>query len=363
LSEIQKWCIDNNLLHVSSWGAMPSLDRGNNLYLGSIGVYGSRYANRVLQNSDAILILGSRLDNRQRTGNPNAFAPFARKIVIDIDNEELKKFEKDPTYSGFCIDLSLAEDILPKIMNQHQHNVWVSEVLGERALVNEGFDWACKPENLNPYYSIREIQEKFEANSIAVSDCGANLCWVYQSYLPSKTFLFTAGGNSPMGYSLPAAIGAAIANPSKTIYAFIGDGGLQMNIQELQTVVSLQLNIKVIIQNNFGYGIIKQFQDAYFNSRYFATGEGYSQPNFESISKAYGMKHTILSSVYDIRNFKFIYGPEVLELIHDANTLITPKVEMDRFLHDQFPYINDEKISDMHFQYPKAPSHLTKSKS
>ena len=147
------------------------------------------------------------------------------------------------------------------------------------------------PGELNPYLAFQKIQDKFQPNSIVVSDCGANLCWVYQPYQPDSSFLFTAGGNSPMGYSLPAAIGAQICNPQKTVYCFIGDGGLQMNIQELQTVMNYQLPIKIVIQNNFGYGIIKQFQDAYFNGRYYATGEGYSQPDFKKIATAYGIPY------------------------------------------------------------------------
>ena len=150
--------------------------------------------------------------------------------------------------------------------------------------MDEGVLLATKANELNPYYAFRAIQKKFTPGSIVVSDCGANLCWVYQSYEPDANFLFTAGGNSPMGYSLPAAIGAQLLNTEKNVYCFIGDGGLQMNIQELQTIVHYKLPIKIVIQNNFGYGIIKQFQDAYFEGRHFATGDGYSIPDFSKIA-------------------------------------------------------------------------------
>lgn len=206
---------------------------------------------------------------------------------------------------------------------------------------------------------MQKLQSKFKQNSIVVSDCGANLCWVYQSYLPDDSFLFTAGGNSPMGYSLPAAIGAAISNPDKQVYCFIGDGGLQMNIQELQTILHHNLRVKIIIQNNYGYGIIKQFQDSYFDSRYFATGTGYSVPDFEKIAKAYGFDiYTNIKTQHELENFYFSEGPEVINLELNENSLITPKTEMDRFIHDQFPYIEDGLKSRLSYKYPDRPSQL-----
>jgi acetolactate synthase-1/2/3 large subunit len=214
------------------------------------------------------------------------------------------------------------------------------------------------PGELNPYFSFQKIQDKFQSHSIVVSDCGANLCWVYQPYQPDSSFLFTAGGNSPMGYSLPAAIGAQICNPQKSVYCFIGDGGLQMNIQELQTVKNYQLPIKIVIQNNFGYGIIKQFQDAYFNGRYYATGEGYSQPDFKKIAAAYGIPYQIITKEAELNNFKFSGGVEIIDLQLPPNSLITPKTEMDRFIHDQFPYPSDNSISSLPYDYPKNPSNL-----
>jgi acetolactate synthase-1/2/3 large subunit len=225
--------------------------------------------------------------------------------------------------------------------------------------MKEGFDHATKGNELNPYTAVRVVQTKFEEDSIVVSDCGANLCWVYQSYLADSTFLFTAGGNSPMGYSLPAAIGAQLLNPTKKVYCFIGDGGLQMNIQELQTIVAYNLPITIFIQNNFGYGIIKQFQDAYFESRHYATGQGYTLPDFKRVSEAYKIPYTSIDSEESLKSLRISQGYSIVDIQLPANSLITPKTEMDRFIHDQFPYIEDGSIDELMFSYPKHPSELS----
>lgn len=355
---VQEWCEDNSIPFVSSWGSMPYLNRSSSLYQGSIGVYGSRHANYCVQSADAILVLGSRLDNRQRTGNPYGFAPFAKLLVLDVDIEELKKFKEQSNYETHLFNLEDIDQILNKTAATDRLT-WIDLINSNKNKTKSGFEEATETKYLNPYLAIQKLQSKFDQSSIVVSDCGANLCWVYQSYLPDDSFLFTAGGNSPMGYSLPAAIGAALSNPGKTVYCFIGDGGLQMNIQELQTIIYRKLPIKIIIQNNYGYGIIKQFQDSYFGSRYFATGDGYSVPAFEGIVKAYGFeRYTNIKSLQELDNFTFIEGTEVVNLELNENSLITPKTEMDRFIHDQFPYIEDGLISRLPYNYPKQPSQL-----
>jgi acetolactate synthase-1/2/3 large subunit len=161
-----------------------------------------------------------------------------------------------------------------------------------------------------------------------------------------------------MGYSLPAAIGAAIANPERDVICLIGDGGLQMNIQELQTIINYDLRIKIVVLNNFGYGIIKQFQDAYFNSRYEATGEGYSLPDFGKIAFAYGIRYEKIERLDQLPQALGESSSVIIDIVLPENALITPKVEMDRFLHDQFPYGSlHERPMPLH-AYPDRPSEL-----
>jgi acetolactate synthase-1/2/3 large subunit len=354
--EIQLWCEQNKIPYVSSWGAMTYLDRSAEGYFDSLGVYGSRRANWIIQAADRLLVLGSRLDNRQRTGNPFGFAPFAKVTVLDIDLEELKKYKNHENYETINFDL---KEIARHLKTTKGHANWLEQAKVSTSIMAEGFENAVSEGEFNPYAAVRTSQSKFKEGSIVVSDCGANLCWVYQSYLPDSTFLFTAGGNSPMGYSLPAAIGAQLVNPDKKVYCFIGDGGLQMNIQELQTIVAYNLPITIFIQNNFGYGIIKQFQDAYFSGRHFATGEGYTVPDFGKIASAFGINYTAIDDMEKLRNLEISEGYSIIDLQLPENSLITPKTEMNRFIHDQFPYIRDESISKLPFAYPARPSELS----
>lgn len=355
---IQHWCESLKIPYLSSWGSLAYLDRSMPGYQGSIGVYGSRHANSVIQSADKLVVFGSRLDNRQRTGNPFGFAPFAGIMVFDIDDEELRKYQVHHNYVSHKVDLGgVGRFLSQKISLSHQG--WYEKCAESMKETQSGFAQSVKAGELNPYFTVQKLQSKFSDESIVVSDVGANLCWVYQSFLPGSQFLFTAGGNSPMGYSLPAAIGAQLSNPNKDVYCFIGDGGLQMNIQELQTIVHYALPIKIIIQNNFGYGIIKQFQDAYFESRYFATGEGYSIPSFAKIADSYGIPYLQIKEWADIDSFDFKKGPIIIDLHHPSNSLITPKTEMNRFIHDQFPYIEDSLIENLPYKYPLHPSELS----
>ena len=356
-SIIQKWCETNHVPFVTTWSAFTFVDRSSEFYLGSLGVYGGRHANWVVQAADKIVVFGSRLDNRQRTSNPDGFAPFSNILVFDIDQEELKKFDRHKNFQKVLFDLSNIQYLLDFTF-EYQDLVWLNNIKEISTKISEGFEESVGRNELNPYLVVRNIQNRFTNNSIVVSDCGANLCWVFQSYLADSNYIFSAFGNSPMGYSLPAAIGAQIANPEKEVYCFIGDGGLQMNIQELQTIDKYNLPIKIILLNNFGYGIIKQFQDSYFQSRYHATGDGYSAPNFEKIAQAYNFNYDAIKSMEDLNRIAFLKEKVIIDVQLPPGALITPKTEMNRFIHDQFPYESNTVIEELPFKYPKNPSDI-----
>jgi len=356
----QKWCEDNGFPYVATWSSLPHLDRSTSLYCGSQGVYGSRLANWAVQSADRILVLGSRLDNRQRTGNPAAYAPYAKLLVLDVDPEELAKYRSNENYEVQSVDLSSwAIQISPSTHLPKSRSAWTDTLASRRLDLDSGTSASVKEGELNPYQAVAAFQRNFPNNCIVVADTGANLCWVYQVYGPDDSFLFTAAGNSSMGYSLPAAIGAKLVRPGSPVWCFIGDGGLQMNVQELQTIVHYGLDIVIVILNNRGYGIIKQFQDAYFEGRHEATGHGYSAPDFGAIASAYGISYRQVTSLEEIESLELPVGPVMIDVILPEGALITPKIEMDRFLHDQFPYTT--KISDLGlpFAYPTRPSELS----
>jgi acetolactate synthase I/II/III large subunit len=320
-----------------SWGAFDICGTDHPLRIGSPGVYGDRVANYAIQNADLIISIGSRLDSRQIGGSGPMFSVHSKKIMVDVDIHEINKMpEKDVP-----IDLGIVSDA---------KNFFDSVIIG--VPLGDGSGWSenrCKKYEiwLEKIYEWKRkySQEKSrEGDSVVydyldgffndlpddciiIPDQGGNLVWTMQSAkLKDGQKLFTNFGNSSMGFALPCAIGAAIGS-GKKVYCIDGDGGFQMNIQELLTVKKYDLPIEIIILNNSGYGIIKQFQDSYFNSKYIATSKSDvfgDEVDFVKIAEAYGVK-----------TLQDIPIPETQK--------IYPKLEFGNSLENMTPYIDFEK--------------------
>ena len=341
-SGVESWLNSKGLPFVASWNALTYFNHEAKGYLGNIGVYGNRGANFALQSADRILVLGSRLDNRQRSGDTDAFGLNAKFLVVDVDDQELAKYPKGK-YSTISMDLRHISKILDGVAVPRGTDAWAAFVHEMKGKYFGKYPSTTAEEHgtLSPYWAVQSINRAVAQDAIVIADDGANLCWVFQTFHRTKQTLYTAGGNSPMGYSFPAAIGAAIQNPGRQVVAFTGDGSMQMNIQELQTLKYNDLNVKVVILNNFGYGIIKQFQDLYFQGRYHGSDKGYSQPDFGKVVSAYGIPYLRVEKTSDL-DLAFLSkkGPGVIDVYLHPNTLIEPKLEMGRPIHDQFPYLN-----------------------
>ena len=320
-----------------SWGAFDICGTDHPLRIGSPGVYGDRVANYAIQNADLIISIGSRLDSRQIGGSGPMFSVHSKKIMVDVDIHEINKMpEKDVP-----IDLGIVSDA---------KNFFDSVIVG--VPLGDGSGWSenrCKKYEIwlekiyewKRKYSQEKSREGDSAvydyldgffndlpdDCIIIPDQGGNLVWTMQSAkLKDGQKLFTNFGNSSMGFALPCAIGAAIGS-GKKVYCIDGDGGFQMNIQELLTVKKYDLPIEIIILNNSGYGIIKQFQDSYFNSKYIATSKSDvfgDEVDFVKIAEAYGVK-----------TLQDIPIPETQK--------IYPKLEFGNSLENMTPYIDFEK--------------------
>jgi acetolactate synthase-1/2/3 large subunit len=264
---------DNSLPFVTSWNGSGFINHDEKNYYGSIGVYGNRGANFLLQSSDKILVVGSRLDNRQR-GNVKKFASSANLLVLDIDQGELDKHKNQSNFKCKRFDFRNSKDLFVdlklELSETSEWNKYCKDIK-EKYFGYWPSSSSIKYDSLSPYDVVKDINSKIHDDAIVTVDDGANLCWVYQAFHRKNHTIYTAGGNSPMGYSFPAAIGAAIHQKERQVICFTGDGSIQMNIQDLQTMSHLNLPIKLFILNNFGYGIIKQFQDTWFEGRYEAT--------------------------------------------------------------------------------------------
>lgn len=355
--QVSAWLDDTGLPFVSSWNGMTYFNHSAPGYCGGIGVYGNRGANFILQNSDALLVLGSRLDNRQRSGNPGNFAVGAKVHVIDIDDEELKKYGADG-YSTTNLDLAHLPAVLNDVAAPVQSDAWRKYVADMRSqyLGKASSSFAQRMNTLSPYDVILAMNDMIDTDAVIANDTGAAVCWFFQTFMRTGQTVFTAGGNSPMGYALPAAIAAKLEAPERQVVCCTGDGGFQLNIQELQTLMNYDLDITIMVFNNAGFGIIKQFQDSYLDSRYEATGRGYSSPDFGAVVRAYGLNYSRIERLEDMHADLFRQkGATVLDVVVDPNTLIEPKLEMGRPINDQFPYVDDAAYAagNLFVDYPR----------
>lgn len=335
------WLRREKLPFVASWAGLGQFDHDHPGYCGQIGVYGNRGANFVLQNADAVLVLGSRLDNRQRTGDKRNFAIEARVHVVDVDAEELKKCRWDG-YETTHLDFRHLPAVLSSVGAEGIDPAWRGYVAEMKSTYyrREISSAAQQLNSLSPYELIARLSDVVAEDAIVVGDTGAAVCWMHQAFKVKRQCLVMANGNSAMGYALPAAIGAKLAAPERQVVAYAGDGGFQLNIQELQTVKQHGLDIAIVVMNNSGYGIVKQFQDLYMGSRYAATQDGLENPDFGKVAAAFGRRHVRIDRVEQLTPDLFGSGPIVIEAILNGQTLIEPKAEMGRPINDQFPYLD-----------------------
>ena len=336
---------------VVSWGGFDLIDHSHERFVGDIGVYGKRGANFAVQNCDLLISIGSRLDTRQTGGDLSKFAREAKKVMVDIDFNELHKGR------GLNINLPIQSDaglFIDSVIDNIndiplQDTSWLEKC-------TEWKNWVekrniRKDNILTSYEAVKEINKIVADDEIIIPDEGGHLIWCMQTFKLKNQRMFSNFGNSSMGYALPSAIGAAIGT-GKQIICIDGDGGFQMNIQELQTIKHYNLPVKIIIINNGCYGIIKQFQDAYCESRYTATDghEDYTLPDFEKVAKAYDIEALTIYGKDDIKEkLQYVWdykGPILCNLLIDEEQKLIPKLEFGNPLEDMSPYLTDEQIKN-----------------
>lgn len=214
-------------------------------------------------------------------------------------------------------------------------------------------EYAKQKEKVNMYYFMKILSDLAKNDDVVITDAGSNLTWTLQGFeVKDGQKLFSAFGNSPMGYSLPAAIGASIALGNKPIICIIGDGGIQMNIADLQTVFYYKLPIKIFVIDNNAFGIIKQFQDIWFDSQYEATcpEKGCSFPDFVKVGQAYGLKTETIANHSELEEKikKVLASPEAVlcnvEVRPDEK--IVPKLEFGKPIEDASPLLDRTEFNE-----------------
>ena len=323
-----------NLPVVTSMISFDILPKDDPLNFGFLGAYGQRYANFILAKADLVISIGSRLDIRQVGINRENFASNAKILRFDIDDSEFTYPIRDSDINIKCS----CNEVFRSLEKYHFNlNGWIS-VCDEIKNKLESFDEKTQ---------VQEIFEKINtilpSDAIITTDVGQNQVWVAQFLRNINNFVLFSGNLGSMGYSLPSSIGAAYAFPEKTIICFNGDGGFQMNIQELQTIFRDKLNVKIIIFNNRALGMIRHFQEMYFNSNYLSTTEndGFTVPSFSKIANAYGIPSKYIEDYSDLLKCDLsLPGPELIEINMPFDTYVFPKLRFGCPNQDQEPLID-----------------------
>ena len=282
----------NTLLGLGSFPGEPQLS------LGMLGMHGTVYANYAVNEADVVLALGIRFDDRI-AGVPKEFCKDATIIHVDIDPAEIGKNK--------LIDVPIVGD-LKHVLNEMNHELtpqthesWLERIREWR----EEYPIRVRPHegtSLLPQKVIQEIDNIVKGNAIVVTDVGQHQMWTSQFITFSKpNTIITSGGAGTMGFGLPAAIGAQVAQPDKKVVLITGDGGLQMNSQELLLLKAYNIPVKVVIINNGFLGMVRQWQEL-FNQRRYSFVDLEVNPDFETLAKAYGVQGVTLSTIEDLRS-------------------------------------------------------------
>jgi len=253
------------------------------LSYGWLGMHGMAYANMAVEAADAIIAIGMRFDDRA-TAKVSAFAPHASIVHIDIDPAEIgKNVRVDVPIVG---DVKVVLQVLNKLVTATEHIDWVHQIDDWR---NEHPSIVIRDsDGLLPQYIIRQIYEITRGEAIIVTGVGQHQMWAAQHYWYDKpNTLISSGGLGTMGFELPAAMGAKIGCPDSTVWCIAGDGGFQMTIQELATIVQEQVAVKIAIINNGYLGMVRQWQELFYKRQYVATP--LSGPDFIKVAEAYGV--------------------------------------------------------------------------
>ena len=263
---------------------ISSFPESHVLSYGMIGMHGMAYANMAVDAADLIIAIGMRFDDRA-TAKVSAFAPHARVIHIDIDPAEIGK--------NVRVDVPIVGDakIVLKALNKQilagKHIDWIKQLDDWRRQHPSTEIRDC--EGLLPQFVIRKIYEVTQGDAIIVTGVGQNQMWAAQHYWYDRpNSLISSGGLGTMGFELPAAMGVKVGRPDDTVWCVAGDGGFQMTIQELATIVQERLAVKIAIINNGYLGMVRQWQELFYGKRYFATP--LLNPDFVKVAEAYGLR-------------------------------------------------------------------------
>lgn len=286
--EIEKFLEQIEIPVVASLCGIDVLDNNHKSYRGMIGSYGFSSSNKILQEADFVLVLGSRLDERQRSVSIDEFLKNAMVVHVDIDANELKNVRKDEISIHATVEQFMME-VNKRPLKNENGNKWLQETKDwiEEKTLEETLIFGLKTQK-----QLQNLVGEYPKDSIICVDVGSHQMAAAQAIRIGKDSKYlNSGGLGSMGYALPAAVGAYYGNHKKKVVCITGDGGIMMNLQELQVIAREKLPIMIIVMNNKELGMIKTYQDLAFEGRNYGAKWGYTPPDFSLIAKAFQMNY------------------------------------------------------------------------
>ena len=349
---------------ISSWNASDIFKYEDNLYIGRMGIFGDRPSNFAVENSDLIIVIGSRLSIPQTGYKTKEFASNSKKIIIDIDNAELKKNKFSNVVLKYEIDLniflkSFSNNIKNKKFKKFNRwikllNRWKSKYpVMEKKYLNE-------KKGINSFHFIDTLSKNLKGNETIVTDMGTSFTCTMQGFKinnPDKQRLFTSSGLASMGFGVPGAIGAYFGDKNNNIICITGDGGLMFNIQELQTISQYKIPMKIFIIENEGYLTMKLMQKKNFN-RFVGSNQmsGISFPSFKAIAKAFNFEYFKLKKngmEKQIKKIIKIKKPVLIEVNMPPHQQLIPRTQNKLLpngsfftpkLDDLYPFLSKKQL-------------------
>ncbi|HEX4958211.1 MAG TPA: thiamine pyrophosphate-binding protein [Lacibacter sp.] len=334
---------------ITSLLAVDVIPYGHPLRVGFIGAYGNRWANLSIGEADLLIVIGSRLDIRQTGADVKGFKGDKKIYHIDIEAGEINNRVKDCVSAVCDLRWFLNE------ANQRAANIqsasreeWYARI---QQLKEAWPDTAELKDSkgINPNFLIHQLSNASTKAGAFIADVGSHQMWTAQSLeLGSQQWFLTSGGMGAMGFALPAAIGTCFAL-QQPVVAIIGDGSMQLNIQELQTIFRHQLPIKIVVLNNQSLGMIRQFQDSYFDSKHQSTVWGYSAPDFSRVAHAYGIEAITVDKEEQLTNaleqlWQQPDQPFLLQVMIDLTTNVYPKIAFGKPITEMEPFFKPNEM-------------------
>lgn len=330
---------------VCTWGCIDCINHDDPLMAGGFGTHGTRAANFSVQNSDLIISIGSRLDTKA-TGQPKDFARGASLVMVDIDPAEIQKFSK----LGRKIDIGICADAGEFIEAMLEATkLQVNDFSSWRAQIKKWREKYDEPKvtwpGVNPYQFVKELAKWTTKDDVIVSDTGTALGYLMQAF-PFKGERFLHAFNmTPMGYGVPASIGAAFAT-GRRIVCVTGDGSLMMSVAELATVARWNLNIKIILLNNGGHAMCRQTERQWFGGKHVSTDveSGLAFPNWHQVFPSFGTALTPMHVAADLEELFNIRMFSALILNIHPDAYLIPQARFGAPIEDQEPLLNREEF-------------------